>query len=33
MKVDLSWIGPITPTGGTLLIFGWFFLLIKSIKT
>ena len=32
MKVDLSWIGPITPIGGTLLIFGWFFLLIKSIK-
>ena len=32
MKVDLSWIGPITPIGGTLLILGWFFLLIKSIK-
>jgi|TARA_B110000444_G_scaffold45965_1_gene41900 uncharacterized membrane protein YgdD (TMEM256/DUF423 family) len=32
IKVDLSWIGPITPIGGTSLIFGWFFLLIKLIK-
>lgn len=32
IKIDLSWIGPITPIGGTLLILGWFFLLIKSIK-
>ena len=32
IKIDLSWIGPITPIGGILLIFGWFFLLIKSIK-
>ena len=32
IKVDLYWIGPITPIGGTLLIFGWFFLLIKLIK-
>ena len=32
IKIDLSWVGPITPVGGTLLILGWFFLLIKSIK-
>jgi uncharacterized membrane protein YgdD (TMEM256/DUF423 family) len=32
IKVDLSWIGPITPIGGLLLILGWSFLLIKSIK-
>tara|TARA_B110000027_G_scaffold13137_1_gene12402 strand:- start:285 stop:653 length:369 start_codon:yes stop_codon:yes gene_type:complete len=32
IKIDLSWMGPITPVGGTLLILGWFFLLIKSIK-
>jgi len=32
IKIDLSWMGPITPVGGTLLILGWFFLLVKSIK-
>ena len=32
IKIDLSWMGPITPVGGTLLILGWFFLIIKSIK-
>ena len=32
IKIDLSWMGPITPVGGTLLILGWFFLLIKLIK-
>lgn len=29
---DLSWVGPVTPIGGTLLIIGWAMLLWKIIK-
>jgi uncharacterized membrane protein YgdD (TMEM256/DUF423 family) len=29
---DLSWVGPITPIGGSLLIIGWAMLLWKIIK-
>jgi uncharacterized membrane protein YgdD (TMEM256/DUF423 family) len=29
---DLSWLGPITPVGGLMLMVGWLFLLIHAIK-
>ena len=29
---DLSWVGPVTPIGGSLLIIGWAMLLWKIIK-
>ena len=29
---DLSWLGPITPIGGCLLIFGWILILFQFIK-
>ena len=31
LKVNLKWLGPITPIGGTLLVFGWILLLLKFI--
>lgn len=30
--VNLSWLGPITPLGGILLIGGWFTLLLSSFR-
>lgn len=32
MDVKLSFLGPLTPIGGSLLILGWIFLLIEGIK-
>ena len=29
---NLSWLGPITPVGGCLLIFGWILILFQFIK-
>ena len=29
---DFSWLGPITPMGGSLLILGWVILLLKTFK-
>ncbi len=31
LKVNLKWLGPITPIGGMLLVFGWVLLLLKFI--
>ena len=31
LKFNLGWLGPITPIGGMLLIFGWVLLLLKFI--
>lgn len=28
LGMDLSWLGPITPIGGSLLIIGWFLILL-----
>ena len=33
IKIDLKWIGPLTPMGGILLIIGWIIFIIKAIKT
>ena len=30
--LNLSWLGPITPIGGCLLIFGWILILFQLIK-
>ena len=30
--INLSFLGPVTPIGGFLLILGWFFLLLSAIK-
>ena len=30
--VSFSFLGPVTPIGGLLLILGWFFLLLSAIK-
>lgn len=29
---NLSWLGPITPIGGCLLIFGWILILFQFVK-
>ncbi len=29
---NLSWLGPVTPIGGSLLIFGWILILFQFIK-
>lgn len=29
---DFSWLGPVTPVGGSLLILGWIMLLLKTFK-
>ena len=29
---DFSWLGPVTPVGGSLLILGWFILISKTFK-
>lgn len=29
---NLSWLGPVTPIGGCLLIFGWILILFQFIK-
>ena len=29
---DFSWLGPVTPVGGSLLILGWFILIWKTFK-
>lgn len=29
---DLSWLGPVTPIGGSLLILGWVILISKTFK-
>jgi uncharacterized membrane protein YgdD (TMEM256/DUF423 family) len=31
LKLNLKWLGPITPIGGMLLVFGWILLLLKFI--
>jgi len=31
LKVNMKWLGPITPVGGVLLVFGWILLLFKFI--
>lgn len=33
LNVALKFLGPITPLGGVLLIFGWTIFLIKLIRT
>jgi len=32
LGISLSFLGPVTPIGGFLLIMGWFFLLLSAIK-
>ena len=32
INFNLSWLGPITPIGGCLLIFGWILILFQFIK-
>ena len=32
ISIRVSWLGPVTPIGGSLLIFGWILLLYKIIK-
>ena len=32
IKLNLKWLGPVTPIGGTLLIIGWIIFIINSIK-
>ena len=32
INLNLSWLGPITPIGGCLLIFGWILILLQFIK-
>ena len=32
IKVNLKWLGPITPIGGTILIIGWLLLLFEFIS-
>ena len=32
IKINLKWLGPITPLGGTLLIIGWIIFTINSLK-
>ena len=31
LKINLKWLGPITPIGGTFLIMGWIFFLLKAV--
>ena len=33
IKLNLKWIGPITPIGGTLLIIGWIIFIINIFKS
>lgn len=33
IKINLKWLGPITPIGGTLLIIGWIIFIINSFKS
>lgn len=33
LGVNLSFLGPITPIGGTILIIGWIILLLKFIRS
>ena len=33
MKLNLKWLGPITPIGGSLLIIGWFIFIINAFKS
>ena len=32
IKINLKWLGPLTPVGGVILIIAWFFLLIELIN-
>ena len=32
LKVNLKWLGPITPLGGVLLVFGWILLFYRFIR-
>ena len=32
VNIQLSWLGPITPIGGSFLIFGWILLVYKFVK-
>ena len=32
IKLNLKWLGPVTPIGGTLLIIGWIIFIINSIR-
>ena len=31
LKTNLKWLGPVTPIGGTFLIMGWIFFLLKAV--
>ena len=31
LKINLKWLGPITPIGGTFLIMGWILFLLKAV--
>ncbi|MDA8818924.1 DUF423 domain-containing protein, partial [Flavobacteriaceae bacterium] len=31
LKINLKWLGPITPIGGTFLIIGWILFLLKAV--
>ena len=32
INIKVSWLGPVTPIGGSFLIFGWILLLYKFIR-
>lgn len=31
LKINLKWLGPVTPIGGTFLIMGWILFLLKAV--
>tara|TARA_B100000767_G_scaffold265099_1_gene280766 strand:- start:1861 stop:2229 length:369 start_codon:yes stop_codon:yes gene_type:complete len=33
IKINLKWLGPITPIGGSLLIIGWIIFIINAFKS
>jgi uncharacterized membrane protein YgdD (TMEM256/DUF423 family) len=33
IKMNLKWVGPITPIGGSLLIIGWIIFIINAFKS
>jgi len=33
LKINMKWLGPITPIGGTLLIIGWTIFIINALKS
>ena len=32
INLPLSWLGPVTPLGGLLMIFGWFLLFLSAFR-